>query len=341
MKICPRCQKTYTDDNLNFCLDDGVVLQQTSGNEPPATVLMNQPPATDPRASVQAPPTMQSQQPAWNTAPQQFGAAPAKKSSKTWVWVLLILGVLIIGCGTLSVVGLYFIGKSAENSTANNTATTNTKTNSSNTKVTFPSNTSGTTMSNTTTANTASTDGRNNTEAVELSDLVMENSQYGNTAADNDELTMSSKKNDSYYVIVTKGMGYVTDGADTRVTLKNRDNQNTPLGYGLVFHSNQTPLTQDYAFLLDTKKKRYRLVRHTPGDETPVIPWTSSNAIHDGAQENTIEVRDKPSDDKFELYINGQLVNTVPNTYGYKGGVPGLYTGGTAPIVFKNFQLSK
>ena len=28
MKICPRCQKTYTDDNLNFCLDDGVVLQQ-------------------------------------------------------------------------------------------------------------------------------------------------------------------------------------------------------------------------------------------------------------------------------------------------------------------------
>ena len=25
MKICPRCQKTYADDNLNFCLEDGSV----------------------------------------------------------------------------------------------------------------------------------------------------------------------------------------------------------------------------------------------------------------------------------------------------------------------------
>ena len=158
MKICPRCQKTYTDDNLNFCLDDGVVLQQTSGNEPPATVFMNQPPPTDPHPAIQAQPTMQSQQPAWNTAPQQYGAPPAKKSSKAWLWVLLILGVIVIGCGTLSVVGLYLIGKSAENSAANTTATTtNTKTSAntktvantstSNTTPTFPSN-SSTTSSN-------------------------------------------------------------------------------------------------------------------------------------------------------------------------------------------------
>ncbi|MEQ1923696.1 MAG: hypothetical protein ABL952_14410, partial [Pyrinomonadaceae bacterium] len=34
MKICPRCQKTYSDDNLNFCLEDGSVLTQAAA-EPP------------------------------------------------------------------------------------------------------------------------------------------------------------------------------------------------------------------------------------------------------------------------------------------------------------------
>src|SRR5215831_20871864 len=121
MKICPRCQRTYTDDNLNFCLDDGVVLQQAAAGqqEPPATVFMNQPPSTDPRVAQQSQPTVQ---PAWNTAPQQFGQPP-KKSSKAWIWVLLILGLVVILCGTGSVVGLYLIGKSAEqaaNTTANN-----------------------------------------------------------------------------------------------------------------------------------------------------------------------------------------------------------------------------
>ena len=72
MKICPRCQRTYTDDNLNFCLDDGVVLQQTAG-EPPATVFMNQPRPTDPRPVAPSQPGFQ---PAWNTAPQPYAMQP-------------------------------------------------------------------------------------------------------------------------------------------------------------------------------------------------------------------------------------------------------------------------
>jgi hypothetical protein len=98
---------------------------------------------------------------------------------------------------------------------------------------------------------------------------------------------------------------------------------------------------QDYAFLLDTKKKRYRVAHHTPGDEENVIPWTNSNLIRDGSQENTLEARDRASDNKIELYINGQLVNTIPNTFGYSNGVPGLYTGGTTPIVFKQLEIHK
>ncbi|MBK8304301.1 MAG: hypothetical protein IPK98_13175 [Chloracidobacterium sp.] len=38
MKICPRCQKTYSDDNLNFCLEDGSVLTQAAA-EPPPTMI--------------------------------------------------------------------------------------------------------------------------------------------------------------------------------------------------------------------------------------------------------------------------------------------------------------
>jgi len=340
MKICPRCQKTYTDDNLNFCLDDGVVLQQTSGNEPPATVFMNQPPATDPRPGMQAQPTMQSQQPAWNTAPQQYNAAPAKKSSKTWIWVILILGVLVVGCGTLSVVGLYFIGKSAENAAANNTTTTtntksvaNTRTtaNTTNSTTTFPSNSSST---------TTSTGGRTDVQDIDLSEWVRTTSNFGNTEFTNGEFIMSSKQKGFYYVLVAPDT-YTTDGADVRVTLRNMDNMDSRYGYGLIFHSNPTPLNQDYAFLIDTKKKKYRVVRHEPSDEKTIIAWTSSNAIKDGVQENTLEARDKPSEGKVDLYINGELVNTIPNTYGYKGGVPGLYAGDSAKIAFKNMQLAK
>jgi hypothetical protein len=344
MKICPRCQKTYTDDNLNFCLDDGVVLQQqsTAGSEPPETVFMNQPRPTNPSPAVTSQPNLQQPPPpAWNTAPQQYGGQQKKKSSKAWIWVLLILGLVVVVCGSGSVAALYFIGKSAENNTAaNTTANTKPSTNSRTTTANTATNSTSTLVSNTSTSG-PSPDGRDTVQDIDLSELVIENSQYGNTAFANDEFTMSSKKPDFYYVIVAKGMGYTTNDGDTRVTLSNRDNGASTLGYGLVFHSGPTPLMQDYAFLIDSKKKRYRVAHHTPGDEENVIPWTNSNLIRDGSQENTLEVRDRASDNKIELYINGQLVNTIPNTYGYSNGVPGLYTGGTTPIVFKQLEILK
>lgn len=46
MKICPTCQQTYTDDSLNFCLNDGGTLSAVR-DEPPPTVFMNQARQTD------------------------------------------------------------------------------------------------------------------------------------------------------------------------------------------------------------------------------------------------------------------------------------------------------
>lgn len=42
MKQCPKCRKTYPDDTLNFCLDDGAVLLADTDSE---TVLMHVPTA--------------------------------------------------------------------------------------------------------------------------------------------------------------------------------------------------------------------------------------------------------------------------------------------------------
>lgn len=47
MKICPNCQQKYDDDGLNFCLNDGSVLE-ADNNEPPPTVMINQARSTSP-----------------------------------------------------------------------------------------------------------------------------------------------------------------------------------------------------------------------------------------------------------------------------------------------------
>ena len=130
-----------------------------------------------------------------------------------------------------------------------------------------------------------------------------------------------------------------TDDADTRVTLSNLANADSQFGYGLVFHSDPQPLRQDYAFLIDTKRKKYRVVTHKPQKETAVIKWTASPAIKGGDEENTLEVRDLP--DKIELYINGTMVNSITNVYGYGGGVVGLYSGDGVKIAFKNLEIRR
>lgn len=47
MKICPNCQQTYSDDGLNFCLNDGGMLEKKD-DLPPPTMVMNQARQTNP-----------------------------------------------------------------------------------------------------------------------------------------------------------------------------------------------------------------------------------------------------------------------------------------------------
>jgi len=111
------------------------------------------------------------------------------------------------------------------------------------------------------------------------------------------------------------------------------------MGYGLVFNSETTPLTNGYAFLIDTKRKKYRVVRHESEQEKTVTAWTSSSLIKEGSEPNVLEARG--SGDKIALYINGQLATTITNKQGPKSGVPGLYVGDGTKIGFRKLEVVK
>jgi Domain of Unknown Function (DUF1080) len=313
MKICPRCQKTYTDDNLNFCLEDGTVLTAASSASMPDTVYEPRP--TQPQSSM---PSQPSAQPAWNTAPQNQSAAP-KKSSKTWVWVLLILGMVVLLCGGGLVAAFFWAATQVDN--ANSVINVNKG----------PASTPASNKSS-----NPSTSDRASVESLDLNKWVQENSLYGNTDFEDNELVMSSRKRGYYYALAGTAK-QVTVGSDSRVSVRNIDNESTNLGYGLVFHSSTTPLQQGYAFLIDSKKKRYRVVHHSPGNEDPVINWTKSDAILDGSQWNTLEVRDKT--DEIELYINDKMVKSIKNTFGYPSGVIGLYAADGFKTGFRDMEI--
>ncbi len=309
MKSCPTCRKTYADDGLNFCLEDGSVLTLIA-SVPPDTVIMNQPRSTEQNTSLRG------AAPAHSTFGDQSGSpvSPKKSSSKAWVWVLLILGFLLLACGG-GFVGLVVYLASIDPKGNNSSPPVVGR--GTPTPTPFP---------------------RNDVKTIDLSKWVQENSTFGNTDFSDGEFLMSSKRR-GYYYVVAAPEEFQTELASTVVTLRNVDNESTSLGYGLVFHSNPKPLQKGYALLLDTKGRRYRVVRHEPKKETNVVNWTSSNAIASGTAENTLEVRDTA--DRVELYINGEMVTTVKNTHGYAGGVAGLYAGDAVNIAFKKLEISK
>lgn len=110
MKSCPRCGKTYTDETLNFCLDDGelLTLQQPSpgGYIDPPTMVMDQARVTDPVHNWQQ---QQGQTPAqWQPQqPQQFGGFPAAVApNQTLAVVSLSLGIGSLTVGWCCSLGL-------------------------------------------------------------------------------------------------------------------------------------------------------------------------------------------------------------------------------------------
>lgn len=235
----------------------------------PETVMMNQVRPTQPNPSM---PSQQVQPGGWNTAPQQqqqpgqYSMQP-KKSSKTWMWVVGILGLVVLICGGGGIGLLIFVGSQAEIESNTATNRSNTSTNQGRKSTTTPSSSPST--------DPGPTSDRSTVEKVDLSEWVRPFSAFGTTEMSGSDFVMAAKQKGYYYVLAAPKDTAQTEQANTSVTLKNVDNADSRLGYGIVFHSNPTPLQQGYAFLIDSKKKKYRIVHHSPGKEDEVVKWVA------------------------------------------------------------------
>ncbi|OLE53589.1 MAG: hypothetical protein AUG51_12025 [Acidobacteria bacterium 13_1_20CM_3_53_8] len=135
MKRCPNCNRTYTDDALSFCLDDGSPLVNAE-SDPNATLVY--PPPRDTSPQPPPPPSYNAQPP---PSQNQYGAPPPpswgptpppaparKKSALPWIIGGLVVGVVfIIG----AIVVLALIGASVKKSSDNGAISSNLGSNSS------------------------------------------------------------------------------------------------------------------------------------------------------------------------------------------------------------------
>jgi hypothetical protein len=94
MKRCSTCNRTYTDPNLSFCIDDGTPLTTVDPQEESTVV--------SPRGNEPAAPA--AYQPPSYVPPA--GAAPRRR--RMWPWVVGLLGAFILGIVAISIAAAIF-----------------------------------------------------------------------------------------------------------------------------------------------------------------------------------------------------------------------------------------
>jgi TolB-like protein/Flp pilus assembly protein TadD len=95
MKRCAHCRRTYTDETLNFCLDDGKWLEEIPASEEPATAILTSESPTRVHSTEDAPSSS-------STTAAENNAAILK------VWTAGVLGVLLIA--SIGVGAYWFYG---------------------------------------------------------------------------------------------------------------------------------------------------------------------------------------------------------------------------------------
>lgn len=116
MKTCPRCGRTYTENDLNFCLDDGELLTTAGSTQPPTRYVDDSPPTLtmDPTRVTnptnfpvsQAPAQWQQPVPMGQQAPRFGTYGMAMSPNQTLAVVSLCLGIGSITIGWCCSLGL-------------------------------------------------------------------------------------------------------------------------------------------------------------------------------------------------------------------------------------------
>jgi ketosteroid isomerase-like protein len=122
VKRCPTCNRTFTDQNLSFCLDDGTPLV-TSDSADETTLLMS-PEAKDSstassNSSGEPAPVYQPPSP---YAPAGSYNQPKRK---TWPWILGILAVVFVVFAGLGIAAVVFIPRIMRESSNSDTTNLN------------------------------------------------------------------------------------------------------------------------------------------------------------------------------------------------------------------------
>lgn len=344
MKRCPQCNRTYADDALSFCLDDGSPLVSAaapSSFDPSATVQYPQsrettPPPTIayPGQSTPPPPQSPAPPPAWSPMPP-----PAPQKRSVWPWLLGIGAVLVfvlIGIVILIVA----IAKITNDNNSNRVANTNT-----NRTANRNTNTNRNTNDNTSTNANENSNTRSSltsfTDDFSTESWGVGPSQYGRIWYDNEEYHMHATKSGYIVMYSPDKPEYHDDNATVRVALRSIDGDPPVTGYGLTVHGEKKNNNlEDYSFLIyNGDNPKYKIVLHKAGVESKMVDWTSSSTIRTGTTPNQLEVRIRGT--KMDFYINGQFVTSVVDEANYKAGRVGFYTSDKGEVAFDDLEINK
>ena len=309
MKVCPQCQKTYDDDSLNFCLEDGTVLtlENSAYEEAPETVFVNQPAQTTPNSPF-------GEQTNWQNTPKT--EAKVKSGSKAWMWAIGVLLAGLILCGGGGVVSLLILSNLPKEPPPKAKDRTTTET------VETPEN---------------NDDIRKFDKRVNFNDINFKNTKFITIEKTANELELTCV--DGYFYVIAFEK---SDSENSTISLnvKNPSGKMTKSGFGVVFHSDPNKaLRRDYAFVIDSNKGKYRFVSHKDTKETEIIGWKRTSAIRRGTRENKLEVKIYKKEAK--LYINDEFIKTVKIKTTYRNNVAGVYTSDDIPITFSDMEIRR
>jgi hypothetical protein len=345
MKKCPTCNRTFSDDALSYCLQDGSALISVSADEPqsydPGATMQyipgreTNPPPTPAYTPPQFP-GQPAQQSSWSPTPPAGGmqGQPPKKKSKAIFWVLGIVAVIaVLGIGgiVLAIVLGGFGDSNTNNSNANNSnANSNKNSNSAN------SNNSNANSN----ANSNSTPSRTDIAKDDFSVTRwwVGSNVYGKGEYVNGEYQLTGGSENGYVAVYGQS-SYLSADATTRMTVRNVTGGATSQGYGLaVFGQLKGGQLDDYSFLIRTDSNAgYRIVTHGGGSEQVLTDWTPAPQIRAGSSTNQLEVRAGSSELSF--YINGQFAASVKYDGRNKSGLAGVYTSGLSTIAFDDLEI--
>jgi ketosteroid isomerase-like protein len=118
MKLCPTCKKTFIDQNLSFCIDDGTPLVTVDSPSDEPTLVR-----PSPSSGGDAPPPYEPPRP---YTPPDFSTRDRKR--KVWPWVVAVVAIIALGVVVLValvVTGGFFIQKMAGTASNDNSANYN------------------------------------------------------------------------------------------------------------------------------------------------------------------------------------------------------------------------